>query len=92
MSLEKFKNFRFFLHLICTAGQHEENLHFLLGDLFNIEGDIILSEVYEIDFSHRSCENCKNFIYIDFKKRFTVGQLRRIWDGICAGKKEQDKD
>lgn len=91
MSIEKFKNLRFFFHLIRVDSGHEENCHFLLGNQFNIEGYLILSEVEQINLLHKSCQNCKNFIYIDIKKLFTVSQIGRIWDEICAGKKEQIK-
>ena len=78
VSLKKFKNFRLFFHLICTNFQHEEYFHLLLGDLYNIEGDLVLSEVVQINLSHRSCQKCTNFIYVDFKKLFTVEQVIRI--------------
>ena len=41
MSAEKFKNFRVFFHMICADCSHKEKFHFLLGNLFNMEGDII---------------------------------------------------
>lgn len=91
MSIEKFNNFRLFYHLIGTDCQHEENFDFLLGHLFNIEGDLILSEVDQINLSHRTCQNWKNFIYIDFEKLFTVEQIRKLYDGICSGEKEQQQ-
>lgn len=78
VSLKKFKNFRLFFHLICTNFQHGEHFHLLLGDLYNIEGDLVLSEVVQINLSHRSCQKCTNFIYVDFKKLFTVEQVIRI--------------
>ena len=78
MSLEKFNNFRLFFHLICADCQHEENFHFLLVGLLKIEGDLILSEVDQINLSHRSCQNCKSFIYIDFRKLFSVEKIRRL--------------
>ena len=92
MSIEKFKNFHLFFRLICVDCGLKENSHLLLGDLFNSEGDIILSQVDQIHFSHKSCKNCKNFIFISFKKLFTVEQIRRIWNGTCAGIKEEDKN
>ena len=92
MSIEKFKNFRLLFHLLCIDCGHEENFHFLLGDLFNIEGDLILLQVDQINLSHKSRQNCKSFIYIDFKKIFTVEQIRRNWNVICAGEKKQSKD
>ena len=54
MSIEKFKNFRLFFHVICIDWEHEENFHFLLEDLFNIEGDLKLSEVEQINLLHKS--------------------------------------
>ena len=92
MSIEKFKNFHLFFRLICVDCGLRENSHLLLGDLFNSEGDIILSQVDQIHFSNKSCENCKNFIFIGFKKLFTVEQIRRIWNGTCAGIEEEDKN
>ena len=92
MSIEKFKNFHLFFRLICVDCGLRENSHLLLGDLFNSEGDIILSQVDQIHFSHKSCKNCKNFIFIGFKKLFTVEQIRRIWNGTCAGIEEEDKN
>lgn len=92
MSIGKFKNFRLFFCLICIDCSHEENCYFLLGDLFNIEGNLILSEMEQINLSHKKYQNCKNFIYINLPKLFTVSQIRAIWDGTCAGKKEQDKN
>ena len=92
MSIEKVKNFGLFFRLSCVDCGLKENCHFLLGDLFNSEGNIILSQVDQINSSHKSCENCKNFIFIGFKKLFTVEQIRRIWDGTCAGIKEEDKN
>lgn len=88
------KNFKisYFFRLICIDCGHDENCDFLLGDVFNIKGDLILSEVEQINLSYKSCQNCENFIYIDLKKLFTVSQIRRIWYGICAGKKKQDKN
>ena len=41
ISAKKFKNFRRFLHMMCAECSLEEKFLFLLGDLSNMEGDII---------------------------------------------------
>ena len=61
---------------------------FFGGDLFNREGDLILFDVDLINFSHQTCSGCKNFIFIDFKKVYPAGVIRRIYDGFCAIEKE----
>ena len=50
MPIKKSNEFRLIFHLIWVDCQQEEKFHFLLGDLFNIEGDLILSEVDQIIF------------------------------------------
>ena len=47
MSVDTFNEFRLLIHLICVNCHQEENFHFLVkgGDLFNREGDLILSYV-----------------------------------------------
>ena len=89
MFLEKFNNFRFIVYFIYTDFQQEENFHFVLGDLFNIDSDLILSEVDQTNLSLRNCQNCKNFIIVDIRKLFSVEQTRRLWNEICLGKKEK---
>ena len=42
---KKFNEFRLIFYLIYVGCQQEENFHFSFGDLFNIEGDLILFEV-----------------------------------------------
>ena len=79
MSLEKCKTFYLFFYLICTNCQHEQNFHFLLGYLFSTEGDFILLEVEQINLSHKSCQNWKNFVYIDFNF-FYCGTDKNILD------------
>ena len=49
-----------FFYIICTECQYEERFHFLLGDLVNIEGDLILLEIDQINLSHRTCQNFYN--------------------------------
>lgn len=72
--------------LICVDCQEEENFHFLLGDFFNIEGDLILSEVDQIIFYYRTCQGFKNVIFLDFKKLFSSEQIRSIYNGILSVK------
>ena len=75
---KKINEFRLIFHLICVDCQQEENFHFSLGDLFNIEGNLILSEADQINFSHRTCQGCKNFIFIDFKKYLVVNKSEKF--------------
>ena len=84
MSAENFNNFRLLFHLICTDCEHVEDFHLLLGDLINIEGNLVLSDVDLIDLSHRTCQGCKNVLCLDFRKLFSVEQIRRLYDGICC--------
>ena len=49
--------------LSCIDSQHEQTFPFFLGEIFNREGDIILSDIDLINFSHQSCNGCKNFIF-----------------------------
>ena len=93
MPAEELNNFRRLLfHLICADCEHKEDFHLLLGDLFNIEGNIILYDVDLINLSHRSCWGCKGLIYLEFRKLFSVEQIRRLFDGICLVEKEQTED
>ena len=85
---KKINEFRLIFHLICVDCQQEENFHFSLGDLFNIEGNLILSEADQINFSHRTCQGCKNFILIDFKKVFSCEQIRKIYNDILSVEKK----
>ena len=86
MYIKTFNEFWLIFHLICVDYQQEGNFHFSLGGLFNIEGDLILSEVDQ-KFSHRTCQGYKNFIFIDFKKLFSSEQIRRIYNGVLSVKK-----
>ena len=92
LSVEKFNNFGLLFRLICTDCEHEEDFHLLLGDLFNIESDLNLSDVDLINLSHRTCSGCKNFISLDFKKLFSIEQIRNLYDEICFAEKEQTED
>lgn len=92
MSIEKFNKFRLVFHLICIACLHEENFHFLLGELFSIDGDLILSELDQINLLHRACQRCGNYIFAGFKKLFSAEQVRRIYDGILSVEKDKSDD
>ena len=91
MCVENFNNFRLLFCLICTDCEHVEDFHLLLGDLFNIECDLILFDVDLINLSHKTCQSCKNFIYLDLRKLFRAEQIRRLYDGICRVKKRKLK-
>ena len=93
MSVDTFNKFRLSIHLIRVDYQQEENylfffLFFFLGDLFNREGDLILSDVDLINVSHQTCSGWKNFFFIDFKKIYPLAIIRTIYDGLCAIEKE----
>lgn len=92
MSIQKYKEFYLVFHLICVDYQQEENIHFLLGDVFNIEIDLMLFEVDQIILPCRIRQGCKNFIFIDFKKLSSVEKIRKIYNVILSVKKEQSKD
>ena len=92
MSINKFNEFKLIVHLICIDCKNQENFHFCVGDLFNIEGDLILSEVDQINFSHMSCSSCGSFIYIDFSKIFKPEQLRRTYDRILSIEGQEQGD
>ena len=70
--------------MICADCSHEEKFHFLLSDSFNMEGDIILSVVDEINFSHRKVKVVVFLVFFDFKKLFPPALIRRIYDGMCS--------
>ena len=89
MSMEKFNEFRLIFDLICIDCLHEKEFHCLLGELFNIEGDLILSKLDQINLSHRACKGSRNFKFIDFKKLFSAEQVRRIYVGILSVEKEK---
>ena len=78
------------IDLICVDCYHEQNFHFLRGEIFNMEVDIILilSDVEPINFSHQTCTVCKNFIFIEFKKTYPPDIIQRIYDGLHLIKRE----
>ena len=78
MSMENYNNFRLLFRLICTDCEYVEDFQLLLGDLFNIEGDLILFDVDLINLSHRTCQGWKNVLYLDFRKLFCAEQIRRL--------------
>ena len=51
---------------------------FSLGEIFNSEGDIVLSDLDLVNFSHQTCNGCKKFIFIDFKKNYPPNITQRI--------------
>ena len=60
---------------------------FLEGDVFNMEGNLILMDVDLINFSDQICSGCKNVIFIDFRKIYPPAIIRRIYNG-CAQSKQ----
>ena len=71
--------------MACADCSHEEKFHFLLGDLINMEGNIILSDVDESNFCHRKCRDCGIFgVFFYFKKLFPPALIRRTYVGMCS--------
>ena len=66
------------------------NFTFFLEEIFNREGSIILSDIDLLNFSHQSCNGCKNFIFIGFKKIYPPNIIRRIYDGLCLIERESE--
>ena len=64
--MNKFKEFKLFFDIICFGCQHKETVDFLVADLFDIEGDLILSDVEHINLANRNCQNCQAYIFTDF--------------------------
>ena len=63
---------------------------FFLGEIFNREGDLTLSAVDLKNFSHQTCNGCKNFIFIGFKKIYPPTIIRRIYGGLCLVERESE--
>ena len=83
MSVNTFENFRLLIQLFCVDCRHKQTFHFWGGEIFNREGDLILSHVDLINFSLQTCNGCKNFIFIDFLiKIYPPTIIRRIYDGL----------
>ena len=74
MSIKTFDKFWLIFHLICVDCQQEDNCHFSLGDLFNIEGDLIPSEVDQINFSHKPVKVLKNSYLLTLKSCLVVSK------------------
>ena len=84
LDFETFHNFHLLIHLICVDCHQEETFHFLLGDLFNREGNLIFLNVNIINFSHQICSCRKNLVFIDFKKFYPPAVIRSIYNGLCT--------
>ena len=65
---------------------------FCLGNLFNIAGNFVTGEVYQINLSHGSCSFRGNVTYLDFRKLFKCEQIKRIYHGILSIKKESSEN
>ena len=68
--MNKFKEFTFIFGIICFDCQHKVTTNFLVGNLFNIGGDLILSDAEYINFSNRNCQSCQ-LIFSLILKRFS---------------------
>ena len=76
-SLEKFKNFCVIFDCKCLDCCTKNQIYFLLGGYFNIEGDLINKEKCKY-----KCDGCDLEIIIDFNKIFSSKQIRQIHVGI----------
>ena len=54
--INKFKEFELIFDIICFDCWHKVTTNFLAGDLFNIKGDLILSDDECINFGNRNCQ------------------------------------
>ena len=90
--MNKFKEFKLIFDIICFDCWHKVITNFLVGDLFNIEGDLTLSDVEYINFGNRIYENCEAYIFIDFKKIFPPRRIRELYHGLCVIKKEEQNN
>lgn len=69
---KKLNEFRLIFHLICVDCQQEENFHFLH---------------YQINFSHRTCQGCKNFSIL--KSYSSVNKSEEFKMGSVLSKKSK---
>ena len=90
--MNKFKKFKLIFDIICFDCRHKVTINFLAGDLFKIEGDLILSDAEYINFRNRNCQNCQACIFIDFKKIFLPRRIRELYHGLCIIEKEEQNN
>ena len=91
MPIKKFSKFRLIFHIICLKCSHEDKFSILGGNSFNIERDLILSEIEQINLSYKTYTGCENWMFFDFKKLFNSEQVRKFIMGSFLSKKNQVK-
>ena len=89
MPFDLFKNFKLQFLVICLNCSNEKEIHFVLGDFFNLEGDFINKNENDCKYI---CDQCSLEIFIDLKKLFKPGVLRNIYNGILLLQKENQGD
>ena len=92
MSIKKFSKFRLIFHIICLKCSHEDKFSIFGENSFNIERDLILSEIEQINLSYKTYTGCENLMFFDFKKLFNSEQVRKIYHGILSVKKEPSEN
>ena len=90
--MNKFKEFKLIFDIIFFDCWYKVTTNFLAGDLFNIEGDIIILDAEYINFSNRNFQNCHAYIFIDFKKIFLLGGIRELCHGLCIIEEEEQNN
>lgn len=67
-----------------------KNVRFYLGDLFNTEGNLILSAVDQINFSHRTCQVVRTLYSLTLKSYLAVKKSEEFTIGSFAEKSESE--
>ena len=89
MLFDLFKNFKLRFLVICLNCSNEKEIHFVLGDFVNLEGDFINKNENDCKYI---CGQCSLEIFIDLKKLFNSGVLRSTYNEILLLQKENQGD
>ena len=76
---EQFYCFQIIFDIKCLDCCNQNTIKFVLGDLFNLEGDFNNKKSIDCNYT---CSVCKLKIFIDFAKIFKANKIREIYDGI----------
>ena len=88
MSKKKLMNCDLFFILFAWIVVMRKNFNLFGANCFNIEGDLILSDIKQVNSFYKTCLGFRNVIFFDFKKLFNSEKIRRIYNGILFVKKE----
>ena len=88
MSKKNINELRLTFHVICVDCGMRKNFNLFGGNCFNIEGDLILSNIKQVNSFYKTCLGCRNVIFFYFKKLFNSEKIRGICNGILSVKKE----